>query len=98
MRIYKEIKNYIHNELGLTKDYIDNLIKEEIKKEVNKVISDKETLNNIVKTQIREVMNKDFEKPRWQRIFNLDTEIYNSVCAEVSKIVKERIQIKYKED
>ena len=36
---YKEIKNYIHNELGITKEYVDNIIVKTVQDEVKKVFN-----------------------------------------------------------
>lgn len=38
--IYKEVKNVIHNDLGITKEYVDKVIQDTIKTEINKLIKD----------------------------------------------------------
>ena len=39
MTNYKEIKNYLHNELGITKEYVDSIIIKTVQDEVKKVFN-----------------------------------------------------------
>lgn len=94
---YKEVKNFIHNEAKITKEFIKEVVEETVKYEITKILKDETYMNNLVKSQIKEVMKNDFEKPHWQRIFNLDTEIYNAVCDEVSQMVKDKLELRFKD-
>ena len=56
MTNYKEIKNYLHNELGITKEYIDSIIVKTIQDEVKKVFNNEGYVRDvIIKTIDREV-------------------------------------------
>lgn len=36
---YQEVKNYLHNDLGITKDYVQDILKEMIVEEVRKLVN-----------------------------------------------------------
>ena len=62
---YKAIKNYIHNELGLTKEDIINAIRSDIRKYVEKCICNTYGNDNNIERMIKsmvdnELKNKDF--------------------------------------
>ena len=62
---YKAIKNYIHNELGLTKEDIINAIRPDIRKYVEKCICNTYGNDNNIERMIKlmvdnELKNKDF--------------------------------------
>ena len=44
MSNYQMAKNYIHNDLGITKEYVDNVILKTVQKEVEKLFSDNDRL------------------------------------------------------
>ena len=44
MTNYKEIKNYLHNELGITKEYIDSIIVKTVKMKLKKFLIMKDML------------------------------------------------------
>lgn len=62
---YKAIKNYIHNELGLTKEDIINAIRSDIRKYVEECICNTYGNDNNIERMIKfmvdnELKNKDF--------------------------------------
>ena len=62
---YKAIKNYIHNELGLTKEDIINAIRSDIRKYVEECICNTYGNDNNIEQMIKfmvdnELKNKDF--------------------------------------
>ena len=62
---YKAIKNYIHNELGLTKEDIINAIRSDIRQYVEKCICNTYENDNNIEQMIKfmvdnELKNKDF--------------------------------------
>lgn len=90
---YLETKNYIHNELNITKEYIQEVIKETVREEIKKSLKDDGFLKNVVQSQIREVLNKEYTDPKYQKLFHLNELIYDNVCREISKTVSENIKI-----
>lgn len=91
---YLEVKNYIHNELGINKGYIQDVIKETVCSEVAKLMKDTGFLNGIIKSQVKDILNKEYTKPNYQKLFSLNELIYDKVCQEISKTVSNNIQIK----
>ena len=62
---YKAVKNYIHNELGLSRDYIREIMIPLIKEEVNRVFrntyGDDVSLENWIRNMVNdEIKQRDF--------------------------------------
>ena len=96
---YKELKNYIHNYLGLTKEEIKkmvwNTVVETVNKEVNKCLNDKERIKSIIEGQIKFEIMKDH--PRRSYIHSTMDEIYNKIDSTIHEEVIKRLRIELKE-
>ena len=96
---YKEIKNYIHNYLGLTKEEIKKIIwdtvVETVNKEVNKCLNDKERIKSIIEGQIKFEIMRDH--PRRSYIHSTMDEIYNKIDTTIHEEVIKRLRIELKE-
>ena len=95
---YKEIKNYIHNDLKISKADINKIIQLTVATEIRNLMKDKDFIDKFVYVQLQRILSIEYENPAYKRLFNLNDEIFNSVANEISKIVKERIQITLLED
>lgn len=98
MNNYKEIKNYIHNDLKISKEDINKMIQLTVATEIRNLMKDKDFINKFVYIQLQRILSKEYEKPVYERMFNLNDKIFNSVANEISKMVKEKIQITLLED
>lgn len=90
---YKATKNYIHNELGLSRDYIREIMIPLIKEEVNRVFRNTYGDDVSIENWIRNMVNDEIK----QRDFN----IVKLLCKEVIKdelAGRIEIMIKEKED
>ena len=74
---YKAVKNYIHNELGLSRDYIREIMIPLIKEEVNRVFRNTYGDDVSLENWIRNMVNDEIK----QRDFN----IVKLLCKEVIK-------------
>ena len=96
---YKELKNYIHNYLGLTKEEIKKMIwdtvVETVNKEVNKCLNDKERIKSIIEGQIKFEIMRDH--PRRSYIHSTMDEIYNKIDSTIHEEVIKRLRIELKE-
>lgn len=97
---YKEIKNYIHNYLGLTKEevrsIVDEVVKDTIQKEVSKYLNDENRLTSLVEKEIiRQLKYQD--KVRNSFIVNTMDGIYNKIDTVIHEEVIKRLQITLKE-
>ena len=96
---YKELKNYIHNYLGLTKEEIKKMIwdtvVETVNKEVNKCLNDKERIKSIIEGQIKFEIMRDH--PRRSYIHSTMDEIYNKIDTTIHEEVVKRLRIELKE-
>ena len=94
MTNYKEIKNYLHNELGITKEYIDSIIVKTIQDEVNEGY----VRDVIIKTIDREVRREVCGESGWHTIHDMSEIIKDEVNNAIVKEVKNKINISLKED
>lgn len=96
---YKELKNYIHNYLGLTKEEIKKMIwdtvVETVNEEVNKCLNDKERIKSIIEGQIKFEIMRDH--PRRSYIHSTMDEIYNKIDSTIHEEVVKRLRIELKE-
>ena len=96
---YKDIKNYIHNYLGLTKEEVKKMIwdavVDTVNEEVCKCLNDKERIKTIVEGQVRYEIMK--ESPRRSYIHSTMDEIYNKIDEAIHKEVVKRLKIELKE-
>lgn len=92
---YREIKNYIHNYLGITKteikDAIWELVIELVNEEVRKCLNDKERIKSIIEGQIRYEIMRD--EPRRSYIHSTMDEIYNKIDKVIHEEVVKRLRI-----
>lgn len=96
---YKELKNYIHNYLGLTKEEVKKMVwdtvVETVNEEVNKCLNDRERIKAIVEGQVRYEIMKDH--PRRSYIHSTMDEIYNKIDSTIHEEVIKRLRIELKE-
>lgn len=90
---YKEVKNYIHNELKISKDDINSIIQITVATEIRKLMKDKDFINGLVANRLKEILSKDYNKPIYNNLFTLDNKIYDAISNEISKTIKERLKI-----
>ena len=77
---YKAIKNYIHNELGLTKEDIINAIRSDIRKYVEECICNTYGNDNNIEQMIKFMVNNELK--------NKD---FNVIPRMVEKILKDKM-------
>lgn len=92
---YKEVKNYIHNDLKISKEYINSIIQVTVSNEIRKLMKDTDFINTLVSNRLKEILSKDYNKPIYNNLFTLDSKIYDAVSNEISKTIKERLKIEF---
>lgn len=99
---YKDIKNYIHNELGITKvemhTYIWDIVKQTVKEEVEKVLNDEERLQRVIQDEVVKQLKHKGYNDRGSYIVCTMDKIYNKIDEEICKQVVDRLQISLKEE
>lgn len=95
---FKDIKNYIHNYLGLTKEEVRSIVLDEIKaivkEEVTKTLNDKERLESMVEKEILRQLK--FGPNKYERssfIINTMDHIYNRIDSIIHDEVLKRLRI-----
>lgn len=99
---YKDVKNYIHNELNITKaemhTYIWDIITQTVKEEVAKALNDKERLHRVVQDEIVKQLKYLSYNDRRSYIVCTMEKIYNKIDEEICKQVIDKLQISLKEE
>lgn len=94
----KELLNYIHNDLGISKEEIHDLIMDTIKKEVSKIVSNQSYIEGLISKEIlRQIKYENGARGRNFYVLNTMDTIYNRIDQEIHKIVCERLQITLKD-
>ena len=97
---YKDIKNYIHNDLGFTKDEVKSIIEktlaELVRKEIIKILNDETRLRILINDCIsREISNQSKERRCYMH--SMMDDIYKKIDEEIHKQVTDRLLITLKE-
>lgn len=96
--LYRELKQYIHNEMGITKEDIRDMIRDCVKEEVEAIFKDGNNYNKYIATLVNRYVKdnkQEYATPRFtlHKPHCLDQVVYDEVVREVSKTVKERVLI-----
>lgn len=98
---FKDIRNYIHNDLNITKEDIRTLILNEIhtiiNREVEKALNDKEYLKRCIQDEIVKQIYRDYNKERSVFTISVMDEIYNKIDKVIHQEVINRLVIELKE-
>ena len=99
---YKDLKNYIHNYLGLTKEEVHDMVKEvvqqTVKAEVEKCLHDQNKLEHLIEKEIlRQIKYNGQDYQRRYFIQNTMDAIYNRIDTVIHEEVLKRLQITLKE-
>lgn len=98
---FKDIRNYIHNDLKITKEDIRTLILNEIhtiiNREVEKALNDKEYLKRCIQDEIIKQIYRDYNKDRSVFTISVMDEIYNKIDKVIHQEVINRLIIDLKE-
>ena len=60
MKNYNEFKNYIHNELNITKEDIQDMIRKIIQEEIQKMFNDETKIQSLLERMVRNTINKQY--------------------------------------
>ena len=98
---YRELKQYIHNEFGITKEDIRELIRDCVKEEVEAVLSDSNNYNKFLGNQINQYLTKNdgqYKDPFYKTFAPkcLDQVVYDAVVKELNKTIKDKVVISLK--
>lgn len=98
---YKDLKNYIHNYLGLTKeevrDMVKDVVRQHVEAEVKKCLNDEQRLEHLIEKEILRQVKYDGKYERRYFIQNTMDAIYNRIDSIIHEEVLKRLQITLKE-
>ena len=88
---YKQLKNYMHNELGITREWVRAELKEYIAEETRKMMRDKESMENFIRRTIIEELNREYNRPYFQSLVSIDKVIYDKAIDTLSSEIKSKL-------
>lgn len=95
--IYRAAKNVIHNDLGITKEYINNIVQDTVKAEVNKLLNNESYITSLIKGEVlRSIYNEDSKT--WHLIRDASGWIKDEVTGTIVNEVKNKLEIRLKDD
>lgn len=99
---YRDLKNYIHNYIGLTKEEVKYIFKDilegTVQEEVKKIMNDEEGLKRIIRKEISNEIKRQYNSKRSSYIVSTMDDIYNRIDRTIHNIVKDRLIIELKGD
>lgn len=95
---FKEIRNYIHNYLGLTKDEVRNIVLDEVKaivkEEISKLAKDEDFIHSYIEKEIlRQLRYGELKHERRSFLINTMDSIYNQIDKTIHEEVCKRLRI-----
>ena len=93
MSNYSDVKNYLHNDLGISKEYVEKTILKTVKDEVDKLFSDESRLQIIIERIVRKSIKKDEHKILYHLLINFDSLLDEKITTTVFNEVKSRLKI-----
>ena len=93
MSNYSDVKNYIHNDLGITKEYIDDIIKKTIIDEVITLFKDEERLQAILERIVFKTIKEDRHKTLYHLLINFDSLLDEKITKAIFNEVKSKLKI-----
>ena len=98
MSNYSDVKNYIHNELGFDKKYVEEVILKTVTDEINKLFTDEERLQVILERIVRQTIKKDEHKVLYHLLINFDSLLDEKITQTVFNEVKSKLKIELLEE
>lgn len=95
MSNYSDVKNFIHNELGITKEYIEEIVKDTVKKEIDKLMGDDCFIRGLVEKQVLWNMGKK-SNTNWHILNDCSNWISEEINKTILEEVKNRLEISLK--
>lgn len=98
MSNYADIKNYLHNDLGISKEYVEEVILKVVKDEIEKLFSDEERLQVILERIVRNYIKRDEHKTLYHLLLNFDSLLDEKITRTVFDAVKSKLKIELVEE
>jgi len=95
---YRDVKNFIHNDLGITKEYVEEVIKNTVQKEIHTLFNDENRLTYIIENMIRKEIRQDQNKTLYHLLLNFDSLLDRKITETVFNEVKSRLKIELVEE
>lgn len=92
---YKEVKNYIHNDLKITKEDIQEIIRKEVLNQVTALVKDSSFIHEMIFDHIKHIFRKEeYKQPYYKTITDINSMIYDGLIDELGKVVHDNIKIR----
>lgn len=95
---YSDVKNYLHNDLGISKEYVEEVILKTVRDEVEKLFSDEGRLQVILERIVRSCIKRDEHKTLYHLLLNFDSLLDEKITKTVFNEVKSKLKIELVEE
>lgn len=93
MSNYSDVKNYLHNDLGISKGYVEETIIKTVNDEFNKLFSDESRLQAIIERIVKQSIKKDEHKTLYHLLMNFDRLLDEKITTTIFNEVKSKLKI-----
>lgn len=94
---YSDVKNFLHNELGITKEYVEEVIKDTVKKEISVLMGDECFIRGLVEKEVLGCIGRKDSK-NWHIIHDCSNWISEEINNVILNEVKNKLEIRLKDD
>lgn len=96
-KLHSEVKNVIHNDLGITKEYINEVIEKTVQNEIKKFMNDKEYIEGLFSREIgRSLYRKD--NGAYRIVYDAAQYLKDTITKTLLDTIRDRVVITLKED
>ena len=90
---YSDVKNYIHNDLGISKKYVEEVILKIVKDEIHKLFTDEDRLQVILERIVAQTIKKDEHKILYHLLINFDSLLDEKITKTIFDEVKSKLKM-----
>lgn len=97
---YKEVKNHIHNTLGITKEDIQYMIQQTVSEQLGILLRSEELHHRIqhhIETKVNDVLGRGYSK-REQLVEKVEDTVRREIASRLTGLLEISIQVKVKEE
>lgn len=96
MSNYLDVKNYIHNDLKLSKEDIMQVVENTVKVEINKLLKDDSYLSTLINNEVLSSLKRTSDDSSRYFLYNPISMIKSEVVDNIVNLVKDNVEISLK--
>lgn len=93
MSNYSDVKNYLHNDLGISKEYVKETILKTIQEEISKLFKDSSRLEYLIRDMIKKEIKHDDHKILYRTLRDVNGLIEDTLTDTVINEIKNKVKL-----